>query len=386
VSAQAIGATTTGWRAIGRELMRYRAALGLGLVCVVFQAATGNFLSPFNVTNLLLQVAAVGVISIGVVFVLLVGEIDLSVGVVSAFTAACMGSLIARQGVEPIVAMGLAVLIGGTIGVAQGSIVTRLGLPSFVVTLSGLLIWQGALVWVLGISGSVSVSAPAVVNLTRTFLPPAAGWILAGAVVVGMLAVVLRSGRDGGRRGRAAARIVPVLAVSALTLALVWTLNQDRGVPVALVILVGAVLVFQYVATRTRYGRHVFAVGGNTPAARRSGIRVELIRTSVFALAGALSACGGILAASRLLSVGTTSGGSDLLLLALAGPIIAGTSMFGGRGSVWSALLGALLIGAISNGMDLLAFEPYAKSIITGAVLLAAVALDVVSRRYGGAR
>jgi D-xylose transport system permease protein len=366
-------------------LMRFRAVLGLVVVCVVFQALTGNFLSPFNVTNLLLQVAAVGVISIGVVFVLLVGEIDLSVGIVSAFTAACMGSLIARQGVDPLLALLLAVLIGTAIGAAQGGIVTLLGLPSFVVTLAGLLIWQGALVWVLGISGSVSVSSPVLVNLTRTFLPPAVGWLLA-AGLLGLLVVwVVRRAADGVPGTRRVV-LVPAIGVGVVIVGLVWTLNEDRGVPGALLILVGAVLLFQYVATRTRFGRHVYAVGGNAQAARRSGVNVRLVRTSVFALAGALAACGGVLAASRLLSVGTTSGGSDLLLLALAGPIIAGTSLFGGRGSVWSALLGALLIGAISNGMDLLAFEPYAKSIITGAVLLAAVTLDVLSRRYAGAR
>lgn len=385
MTVRTAAASRSALRSVAGELLRYRAALGLAILCVLFQAATGNFLDPFNVTNLLLQVAAVGVISIGVVFVLLVGEIDLSVGVVSAFAAACMGALIARQGVDPIAAMAVAILVGATIGAVQGSIVTRLGLPSFVVTLAGLLIWQGALVWVLGISGSVSVSAPAIVNLTRTFLPPAAGWALA-ALVIGLLVVSLaRSVRSHPERAMWPRLGTPV-ALGVVTVALVWTLEQDRGVPLALLILVGAVQVFQYLATRTRYGRHVFAVGGNTGAARRSGVRAELIRTSVFVVAGALSACGGILAASRLLSVGTTSGGSDLLLLALAGPIIAGTSLFGGRGSVWSALLGALLIGAISNGMDLLAFEPYAKSIITGAVLLGAVALDVVSRRYGGTR
>ncbi len=365
--------------------MRFRAVLGLAVVCFAFQALTGNFLSPFNVTNLLLQVAAVGVISIGVVFVLLVGEIDLSVGIVSAFAAACMGSLIARQGVDPVVALLLAVAIGAAIGAAQGGIVTLLGLPSFVVTLAGLLIWQGALVWVLGISGSVSVSSPVLVNLTRTFLPPEVGWILAAGLLGLLIVWVLRAAADGAPGGRSVV-MVPAIALSLVIVALVWTLNQDRGVPGALLILVGAVSLFQYVATRTRFGRHVYAVGGNAQAARRSGVNVRLVRTSVFALAGALAACGGVLAASRLLSVGTTSGGSDLLLLALAGPIIAGTSLFGGRGSVWSALLGALLIGAISNGMDLLAFEPYAKSIVTGAVLLAAVTLDVLSRRYAGQR
>jgi D-xylose transport system permease protein len=279
----------------------------------------------------------------------------------------------------------LAIAIGAAIGAAQGGIVTLLGLPSFVVTLAGLLIWQGGLVWVLGISGSVSVSSPVLVGLTRTFLPPEVGWILA-AGLLGLLVVwVLRAAARGAPGARSEV-MVPAIALGLVVVVLVWTLNQDRGVPGALLILVGAVSLFQYVATRTRFGRHVYAVGGNTQASRRSGVNVRLVRTSVFALAGALAACGGVLAASRLLSVGTTSGGSDLLLLALAGPIIAGTSLFGGRGSVWSALLGALLIGAISNGMDLLAFEPYAKSIVTGAVLLAAVTLDVLSRRYAGPR
>jgi D-xylose transport system permease protein len=172
-----------------------------------------------------------------------------------------------------------------------------------------------------------------------------------------------------------------IAVVAAAVIAVVAILNSDRGLPLALVILIAFVAGMQYVVTRTRFGRHAFAVGGNAEAARRAGIRVNRVRVAVFAIAGSMAAIGGILAASRLLAVNQSSGGSDLLLLAIAGPVIAGTSLFGGRGSVWSALLGALVIGSISNGMDLLAFESSVKFMVTGAVLLAAVIIDAVARQ-----
>jgi D-xylose transport system permease protein len=158
-------------------------------------------------------------------------------------------------------------------------------------------------------------------------------------------------------------------------------LNADRGVPLAAVIVVALMVIFTFLTERTRWGRHVFAVGGNEEAARRAGIRVNRIKLSVFALASTLAAAGGVLAASRLLSVNQQSGSGDTLLLAIAGPVIAGTSLFGGRGFIWSALLGAIVIGSISNGMDLLALDSDIKFMITGAVLLLAVTIDAVTRR-----
>ena len=209
--------------------------------------------------------------------------------------------------------------------------------------------------------------------------------VLAPVAIAAYAAVALwglRSRRAAGLAGTdAAGPIARIVVVAAAVIAVVAVLNSDRGVPLALLILVAFVAGMQYVAARTQFGRHVFAVGGNAEAARRAGIGVRRIRVVVFAISGAMAAVGGILAASRLLAVNQASGGSDLLLFAIAGPVIAGTSLFGGRGSVWSALLGALVIGSISNGMDLLALQSSVKYMVTGGVLLAAVIVDAVARR-----
>jgi D-xylose transport system permease protein len=182
-----------------------------------------------------------------------------------------------------------------------------------------------------------------------------------------------------------AAEVLRIVLVAAVAIVTVAVLNSDRGVPLAGLILLGFVIVFQYVTTRTRFGRHIFAVGGNAEAARRAGISVARVRVVVFMLASSMAAVGGIMAASRLLAVNQSSGGSDLLLLAIAGPVVAGTSLFGGRGSVWTALLGAVVIGSISNGMDLLALESSVQFMVTGGVLLAAVVVDALARRQRSA-
>jgi D-xylose transport system permease protein len=211
------------------------------------------------------------------------------------------------------------------------------------------------------------------------------GWIIA-AVCIGAFALVSLSGRRarikaGLPAGPIVGLVVRVVIVAGAIIATVAVLNSDRGVPLAALILVGFVVFFQYVTTRTRFGRYIYAVGGNAEAARRAGISVSGIRVTVFAIASMMAAIGGIMAASRLLAVNQSSGGSDLLLLAIAGPVIAGTSLFGGRGTVWSALLGALVIGSISNGMDLLALQSSVKFMVTGGVLLAAVIVDALARQ-----
>jgi D-xylose transport system permease protein len=274
---------------------------------------------------------------------------------------------------------------GIAIGLFQGSVVTRFGIPSFVVTLAGLIGWQGVLLWVLGDTGTVNITDPTIVDLAGTFYSGATAWILAGVVVAAFAAATLNARRRRLAAGLEAAAPVVVGArigaVAVVTFGVVAVLTQDRGVPLALLILLGFVVFFDYIVRRTRFGRHILAVGGNAEAARRAGIQVNWIRISVFAIASAMAACGGILAASRLLAVNQSSGGSDLLLLAIAGPVIAGTSLFGGRGTVWSALLGGLIIGSISNGMDLLALSSSVKFMVTGAVLLAAVVIDAAARQ-----
>ena len=367
------------------ELGPVRVLLVLALIWTIFTIANDRFLTAVNLTNLALQTAAIGTISVGVVLVLLLGEIDLSVGAVSGLCAAVMAVLNVKHGWNPYLAILAGLAVGAAIGFFQGSIATRLGVPSFVVTLAGLLAWQGALLEVLGNTGTVNLRDPAITNLAGTFLSDALGWAVAIAAVAAIAARELLARRN---RARAGLEVVPPVT-SALKiggpsigiLAAVAVVNQDRGVPLSILILIGFCVAFGYVTTRTRWGRHLFAVGGNAEAARRAGINVTRLRTMVFVLASMMAAAGGILAAARLLAVNQSSGGSDTLLLAIAGPVIAGVSLFGGRGSVWAALLGALVIQSISNGMDLLALESSVKFMVTGGVLLAAVSLDAIATK-----
>ena len=377
---------TVALRRLGRgELGSLRVIVGIALIWTIFQIANDRFLSAINLSNLTLQIAAVATISIGVVLVLLLGEIDLSVGAVSGLAAAVMAVTSVNEGLDPAIAIILGLLVGTAIGCFNGFIVTIFGIPSFVVTLAGLLAWQGAQLFVLGDTGSVNLPDSIITDLTSTFFDPAVGWALAAAAVGAHTASLFLERR---RRTSAGLKAEPVpvlvariLLVAAAIIVAVAILNSDRGVPLAAVIVIGLMVFFSFLTERTRWGRHVFAVGGNEEAARRAGIRVSRIKVSVFALASTLAAAGGVLAASRLLSVNQQSGSGDTLLLAIAGPVIAGTSLFGGRGFIWSALLGAIVIGSISNGMDLLALDSDIKFMITGAVLLLAVTIDAVTRR-----
>ena len=340
------------------DLASVRVLLGIAVIWTIFQIANDRFLSAVNLSNLTLQIAAIATISIGVVLVLLLGEIDLSVGAVSGLAAGVMAVLSVQHDWAPILGIVGGLGVGLVIGLFNGFMVTRFGIPSFVVTLAGLLAWQGALLWVLGDTGSVNLPQSIITDLTSTFFDPAVGWIFGIAGIVAYAASRMfarrRRQRAGLEVGPVAGTVVQIGIVAAAVIAAVLILNADRGVPLAAVIVVGLMIVFTFITERTRYGRHIFAVGGNEEAARRAGISVTGIKVSVFALASTLAAAGGILAASRLLAVNQQSGSGDVLLLAIAGPVIAGTSLFGGRGYIWSALLGAVVIGSISNGMDLL--------------------------------
>jgi len=374
------------WRRVSQgEIGSLPVVAALILIAIVFQSLNPNFLTPRNLTNLVLQIAAMGTISVGVVLVLLLGEIDLSVGAVSGLCAAVMAVLNVKAGLPGALAVGVGVLAGAGIGLLQGVWITRFRVPSFVVTLAGLLGWQGLLLWVLGDTGTVNLTDPAITNLAGIFLGPRLGWFVGLAAVAVFLASLSRArrrrvaaGLGVGTTGALVARIVLVGGGILLAIAV---LDAGRGVPLAMLILLGFVVAFDWVTTRTGWGRHVFAVGGNAEAARRAGVAVDRVRVLVFTLSATLAACGGILAASRLLAVNQSSGSGDVVLNAIAAAVIGGTSLFGGRGTIWSALLGALVIGSISNGMDLLALASSVKFMITGGVLLAAVTIDAVSRR-----
>jgi D-xylose transport system permease protein len=367
------------------ELGSLPVVLGLAAVWIYFQSENSNFLSSGNITNLMLQIAAMGTIAVGVVMVLLLGEIDLSVGSVSGLSAATMAVLNVKEGWAAPQAIGAGLVVGAGIGLVQGLWVTKLRVPSFVVTLAGLLAWQGAQLHVLGSTGSINVTDPTITDLQFTFFSDGVGWAIA-VIVIGATALVTVARRRRARAAGLPAR--PLLGdatrlavITVGTVAAVAVFNDDRGVPLAMCIFVGFVIVYDILTRRTVFGRHVFAVGGNAEAARRAGIRVDRVRAVVFVLASTMAAAGGILGASRLLAVNQSSGSGDLLLNSIAAAVIGGTSLFGGRGSAWSALLGALVIGSIANGMDLLGQESDVKFMVTGAVLLVAATIDAVSRR-----
>jgi D-xylose transport system permease protein len=372
-------------RFVAGDLAELRVVLALAVIWLVFYAQEPRFMSSVNLSNLVLQMTAVGLVSIGIVLVLLLGEIDLSVGAVSGLAAAIMAVLNVQHGWSPYLAIAAAVAAGTAIGLFQGSVFTRFAVPSFVVTLAGLLAWPGAQLKVLGETGTININDPKILGLTNTFYSDTVGWIIALVAIGAYAALALRARQSRVSQGLSAPQLGLVVLriglVAVATLIAVWVLNDDRGVPLAALILVGFCLFFFYLTTRTTFGRHIFAVGGNAEAARRAGIHVNRVRVIVFMIASSMAAIGGIMAASRLLAVNQSSGSGDFLLLAIAGPVIAGTSLFGGRGSVWHALLGALVITSISNGMDLLGLESSVKFMVTGAVLLAAVVIDAIARK-----
>jgi D-xylose transport system permease protein len=370
--------------------------LGLVVIAAIFQIANRHFLSPLNLTNLLVQISAVGTISVGVVLVLLIGEIDLSVGAVSGVTAGVMAVLSAKMLWPGPAAVAVGILAGLAIGLFQGSWFAKIHVPSFVVTLAGYLGWQGALLYVLGSTGTINLNDPVIVGLANTRTPVNVGWAIAVLIVIVYAWSLLseRARRTGlGLEATPVASAVgriAIVAVAVLAAVALMNVNRNpdrtgpaiRGVPTAIVILLAFIVIFDLILRRTRFGRAVFAVGGNVEAARRAGINVDRLRIVIFGLSSGLAACGGILAGSRLLAVNQSSGSGDVLLNAIAAAVIGGTSLFGGRGSTWSALLGALVIGAIANGMDLLAFASSVKFMVTGVVLLLAVTVDA----FGHAR
>ncbi len=367
------------------ELGSLPVVVGLAVIWVIFYLSNERFLSPVNLTNLMMQIAAMGTISVGLVLVLLLGEIDLSAGAVSGLAAAVMAILSVKHGWSAAPALLAGLGTGAAVGFFHGNWMTRLRVPSFVVTLAGLLGWQGALLYVLGETGTVNLNDDVLIALAGTFFEPGLAWTVTVLAIALQVVVVLV-----GRRRRAAAglplepwrsTVVGVVAPSAVLVAAMTVFTLDRGLPLAVVIFVGLALGLELVLRHTRFGRHLFAVGGNAEAARRAGISVPGIRVAVFTLGSTLAAAGGMLAASRLMAVNQSSGGGEVLLNAIAAAVIGGTSLFGGRGSAWSALLGALVIGSISNGMDLLTLSSSVKFMVTGGVLLVAASIDALSRR-----
>jgi D-xylose transport system permease protein len=368
------------------ELGSIPVVVGLVVIWVVFQLLDDRFLSANNLSNLVQQMSAVGIISIGIVLVLLLGEIDLSVGSVSGLTSAILAVLNVSHGWGTVPAIVVALLAGCAIGIIHGFFFAKIGVPAFVVTLAGLIGWQGLQLTVLGDQGTINFDFNGgVASLANTFYDEATGYMIAAIVIVGYVLAMLAGARRRASAGLPARPLSEtVLRAVFLAIALIVVvaiMNNARGLPLALVIFGGLVVIFDLVLRRTLYGRYVFAVGGNPEAARRAGINVDMIRLTVFMLASMMAAAGGIMAASRLYAVNQSSGGSDVLLNAIAAAVIGGTSLFGGRGSTYSALLGILVIQSITNGMLLLNLGTDVRFMITGGVLLAAVTVDAFARR-----
>lgn len=361
--------------------------VGLLVIATIFQSLNPVFLSSGNLVNLTLDSCAVGLISLGIVCVLLVGEIDLSVGSVSGFSAATSAVLFVRHDWNWVVAVVLSCVIALAIGLIYGVLLTRFGMPSFVSSLSGLLAFLGLQLAILGDQGSVNLPFDsALVGFAQLdFMPAWLSYVLAALVAVGLFL----SGWENARRRRAAnlsARSVNVVLIQSVALlvvleALFWYLNQNRGVGWMVVFFVALVLLFHYAITRTKWGRSLLAVGGNVEAARRSGINVRNVYLSAFMLCSLMACIGGILAAGRLASANLSSGTGDVNLNAIAAAVIGGTSLFGGRGSAFSALLGTLVIAAIASGLTLLNLDSSYRFVITGLVLAIAVAIDSLARK-----
>ena len=362
----------------------------IGLICIVifFYSKNSNYLSAGNFTNLMTQMAGLTTIAIGVVFVLLLGEIDLSIAYVSGIAGIVVAELQIPDSsweVKGVVAIGIAVTVTALIGAVQGSFVAYVGIPSFVVTLAGLLFWQGMILYVIGDAGVIIIEDTAINNVANYFFSDKVGFIIAG-VAMGLIALASLSGVISRRRhGIRTDNLIVVVAklgfmAAVLFGAVIWA-NKERGFPLAMLIVIVFLVFWTWVAERTSFGRHVYAVGGNAEAARRAGINVKRIRILVFMISGLMAGFGGVILAARLNSVDLNAGGGTLLLDAISAAVIGGTSLFGGRGRVISALLGALVISTVGNGIDLLGYSSAIKYMVTGLILLAAVTLDAVSRR-----
>ena len=383
-----VGLVQASWHRVrGGELGSLPVIIGLVVISLVFYAQDATFLSSRTLVNITLFAAPIGIIAIGVVLVLLLGEIDLSVGSVSGLSAAVMAVLLTRQEQPLVVSILAALAVGLVIGVVYGLLYTKVGVPSFVITLAGLLGFLGLQLVVLGDQGTINLpSDSALLEFARaSFLSPLASYVL-----VLVVSVLYGASKVLGIRRRLAADLsapsylsvgirAGLLAVGLGYLA--YYLNLDRGIGYLFLLFVVLVVVMGLVLRRTRWGRHVYAVGGNEEAARRSGIRVNLVYTSVFALTGFFSALGGILAAAQLTSVSQASGGTDTNLTAIAAAVIGGTSLFGGRGTAYAALLGIIVLQSIQTGLNVIGVDSSVRYMVTGAVLLLAVSIDSVSRR-----
>ncbi|BCJ54168.1 ABC transporter permease [Actinoplanes sp. NBRC 14428] len=386
-------------RVRGGDLGSLPAVLGLLVLALIFSVSRETFVSPLNFANLFTQGAGVIFIAMGLVFVLLLGEIDLSAGFASGVCAAVMAVLVTNRGFPWYVGIPAALLTGVVIGFVLGFLIAKVGIPSFVVTLAAFLAFQGILLVILEGGKIISIRDEFIIALNNNNIPVLWSWVLAVVAVVGFAAVQFNRVRARIARGLVTDPTGIVLLRIAGLAALVFTttailcqeravnpaINSLKGVPIVVPIVGVFLVLWTFVLARTTYGRHVYAVGGNAEAARRAGIPVDRIRISVFVIGSFMAAIGGIIAVSRGSSVDPNTGGSNILLYSVGAAVIGGTSLFGGKGKIINAVIGGSVIAVIDNGMGLMGFSSGQKYIFTGLILLVAASVDALARRRAAA-
>jgi D-xylose transport system permease protein len=394
------GAAVNYWaRVKAGDIGSLPAVLGLVVLCLVFGSMSNVFLTPGNFANLITQAAAVIVIAMGLVFVLLLGEIDLSAGYTAGVTGAVLVILITNEGHPWYVALLASIAVGVFLGFLLGTLVARLGIPSFVVTLAAFLAFQGILLLLAGEGGTIRVEDPTVLAVQNSNMSPTVSWIF---FVVVAVAYVLSGLSSMNSRRKAGLKtelkklwIIKTAGLLLITGLAVFALNLERsnnpdlvslkGIPYVVPVILLLLVIGTFVLGRTAFGRHIYAVGGNAEAARRAGIDVKRIRISAFMICSGLAAIAGLIFASRQNSISPTTGGSSTLLYAVGAAVIGGTSLFGGKGKMRDAILGGLVVAVIDNGMGLLGYAAGIKFIVTGLVLLISAGVDAISRRGASA-
>jgi len=370
------------------------AVLGLIVLCGIFGVMSEFFFSNRNFANLLTQASPVIVIAMGLVFVLLLGEIDLSAGYASGVCGAVLVLLVTNHGFAWYTALPISIVCGAALGLLMGSLVSRVGIPSFVVTLSAFLAFQGILLLLAGEGGTIPIADKTILAVENSNLTPIQGWLM--YLIISIAYVLSGLNRINSRR-RAGLKaellnlwILKTTSLLAITGAAVYALNQERGnpplistrgIPVVVPIILAILLAGTFLLGNTAFGRHLYAVGGNAEAARRAGINVKRVRTIAFVICSSLAAVAGMLFASRMNSISPSTGGSSTLLYAVGAAVIGGVSLFGGKGKMRDAILGGLVVAVIDNGMGLLGYGAGIQFMVTGAVLLVSASIDAISRR-----
>ncbi len=381
-------------RVRGGDMGPLPAVIGLVVLVVLFSLLRPVFFTPLNFANFFTQAAVVAILAMGLVFVLLLGEIDLSAGVTSGVSGALLAVGMASWGFPWYVAFAVSMLAGLVIGLFIGFLVARVGIPSFVVTLALFLAFQGLVLVIIGEGGNVRITNEVILAIQNNNLPAWGGWLFYLILVLGYFGLAYSGRMRRLRRGFSAQAMSLILiktgVIAVIGFVTVWVLNLERsvnpelnplsGVPIIIPIIALLALAFGFVLERTRFGRHVYAVGGNVEAARRAGINVRQVRIAVFSICSTTAAFAGIVAASRAASVDPNAG-RFIVLNAIAAAVIGGTSLFGGRGRIYDALIGAAVVAVIDNGMGLLGYPAGVKLMITGGVLMLAAGADALSRK-----